>query len=276
MEPEEWRELEGDTRLRIVDILLDVELEASDVDQFTLAETGTMARQMLGEALDESDDLAFFEIVKGPDAGRRFHLPDDLERGIVGSAPGCDVRVPGEEVVPRAAVVRFEQQGFLLETTGETSVQKNGAAVEESTPLADGDHIVFDDCTLAFHDPLESHLLELEDLDDESGAESTEMPGADRTPVERDGASRSTRSPDSDQRPAGTDSGPADTVPTAEDRRDERKTSVDDGDGNKMASNEIEAAGSSDWGLLEAALLAVTLLFLGLVGGILAVTFGLV
>lgn len=276
MEPEQWREIEGETRLRIVHILLDVELDASDVDQFTLAETGTMARQMLGEALDESDDLAFFEIAEGPDAGRRFHLPDDLEHGIVGGAPGCDVRVSGEDVVPRAAVVRFEHQGFQLETTGETTVQKNGHPVEEPTRLADGDRVVFDGCTLTFHDPLESHLLELEGLDDESRVESTDMPEPDRTPAERDGTSRSTPSPDSERRPADADAGPGDTAPTAEDRRRERKNRVDESGGRETASNEMDAERSSGWGLLEAALLTITLLFLGLVGGILAVTFGLV
>lgn len=173
LEPDNFQPLRNGSTLQIVDLVIDIAIRkpTAAVEDFTLAQTGTMARKMLGEALDAGgDDLAFFEVLNGPHQGERLKVPDDLDHTSLGSASDCILRVPGPEVPGHAIEISCEPTGFVIEPVDGVESYHNGSALEGRTSLASGDRVAFGQQSLLFHDPLESQLQELDSL---SGAKPT-------------------------------------------------------------------------------------------------------
>jgi len=248
-QPRQWYALHEGMVLRVVDLTLEVGLDGQtspEGEAFTLAQTGTMAREMLSEALeDEEEELAYFELVGGPDRGRRFYLPDDLEESSIGRADDCVVCIPGEEVSEHALSIAYGPNGFTVAPSETTDAWLNGDRLQQPRILGNGDQLAFDGRDLVFFDPLESHLRQLDHLDGPAG--------------------QGTAQPDSQQKispepSGGSDSGPSD--------RSQSLTTPDE------AASDVEASGEqTSWGLVETALLLVTLVLILLVALILLVTF---
>ena len=247
-EPRQWYALEAGMGLRVVDLTIEVGLDGQttpDLDAFTLAQTGTMAREMLSEALeDEDEELAYFELVGGPDRGRRFYLPDDLEESLIGRADDCVVCIPGEEVSEHALSIAYGPNGFTVSPVETTDAWLNGDRLEQPCVLGSGDQLAFDGRDLAFFDPLESHLRQLEHLDGPAG-QGTALPDP-----KDEGPEPSINS----------GSGPSPQLTSPDEARSEATASE----------------GQSSWGLVETALLLVTLVLILLVALILLVTFEVV
>ena len=236
-----WYPLEPGSRLRIVDVVLQVEGDVGSTEElggFTLAQTGTLARQLLGDAIEtEGEELAFLEVVDGPERGERFPLPDELESRGLGGTDDCIVHLSGGDVADRVATIAHRGNGFALQPTGQTPVRYNGTELEGEIVLTSGDRLAFEGRTLRFHDPLEEQLQELENL---GGTDSN-------------GTAAPSQETDEPSAPAEDSKGDS-SVPA-----------------NDAAAREEETG--AGWGLVETALLLLTLLFVLLVAVILLVTF---
>lgn len=269
--PEEWVILEDGSELRIVDVLIECAVESrdSEVEAFTLAETGTMARKMLGDALEQdTEDHAYFELVGGPHRGERFRIPDKLESGGIGSGDDCVVTLPDTDLPDRVAELSFENGSFSVAPTSEIRLQLAGRDLDEARPLRDGDRLSFDRHEMVFRDPLESHLMELEDLGDAPDSRGTTPPESgerlEEASVEESVVSDGDASDESDEEKAVGREG------TEGEGSDARPGSDEQGS---------EPSGASDgptWGIVETILLVVTVLFLCLAAAILLVTFEVV
>ncbi len=264
--PGRWYPLSESATLQIVDVFIDVELhrrEVVDVDGFTMAETGTLARELLGEVLPD-DDLAYFELLEGPERGRRFELPDEVDGAAIGGSPEALVTLPGEEIPQRVATVSFEEDAFRLRSAEGARVVHGGEPITEATPLRDGEHIEAAGVSLRFSDPLESELEKLDELDDgepsgedRSGREPVDSPSPGESSGERDSPQTERDSGDADERPG---------------KGVEREPGGEGDDERRESRGETTAVG----GWLEVVLLAVTILLIAAVVAILAVTFNLV
>lgn len=266
IEPNDWQSIHDGQTLQIVDVRIDIAVEqtlTAGADELTLEETGTLARDLLGDALEDGDDdLACIEILDGPGAGRQFDLPDDVRDAAIGTADEARVRLPGDgpEI---AANVAYTPDGFVVRPTGTVVIEHDGVPLEGEARLSDGDTLAFGDYRLAFVDPLEAQLDELSGLDgvakhgttpaqdgDDTGAPDEEAASPDRngpdvSPAVDEGAAR----------PSGADGG----------------TDIDGG-----ADAESSSEPTTQWGILELALLAVTLLLILLVVLVLLVTFDVI
>lgn len=161
-------------RLEILDLCIDVEVVPDLGAGFSLAHTGTMARQMLGDALfatesDSNDESAYLDVVRGPSAGQKLAVPDDLDRGRVADASDAAVSVPGLEV---ALEIYRDGDGFgiALADDADASVRVGGSPLVEPRRLASGQTIDAGTVELRFVDPLEAYLEEL----DGSGAPASD------------------------------------------------------------------------------------------------------
>ncbi len=179
----EWYELDDGTRLQVVDVFIDIELPHDQPDEtlggFTLEQTGTLARELLGDALaDDGDELAYFEILKGPGTGRRFEVPDDADGFDIGGAEECSVTLPGSNLPDRAAVVDFQGHAFQLRPLETSLVRLDDRDLGSPVVLRDGNRVSVADIVMSFRDPLQAELEELAELDRlEGGAVGHEESG---------------------------------------------------------------------------------------------------
>ncbi len=166
----EWHRVQDGDRLQIVDVFIDIELADARKDNtlggFTLEQTGTLARELLGDALEEDDDeLAYFEVLEGPRTGRRFEVPDDADGFDLGGAEACAATLPGSDLPERVAVVDFQGDAFQLQPLDASPIRLNDRKLHESVVLRDGHHLAIGDIVMVFHDPLQAELEELAELD---------------------------------------------------------------------------------------------------------------
>lgn len=251
--PEEWIRLEDGDVIRIVDVVIEVSTSSEEpfVDAFTLAETGTLARKMLGEALEPREqERASFEVVDGPDRGARFPVPDDLDSGAIGPADDALVPLPVDGSADKLADIAFADGSFDLIPAGDAEILVNGERLRETHTLRDGDEIALSGRVLLFDDPLESHLMELESVEkvgDKNTVPEEEVDSPAATPSPPDGGEASLSESES---------------PEAEALATDGATP-----GAQSAPN---------WNWFEAILLVLTLLFVLLAAAIVAVTFGVI
>jgi len=165
----------------IVDVRLEFRVRQEFMDGFTLAETGTMVRQMVGDALDQqqADDLAFFEIFSGKGAGNRVALPDDIDQGWVGSAKDALLQLEDPAVAAHVFRVLPDGDGFAIDVEDHARVQINGEAATGRCPLRSRDRIATGGTELIFFDPLEAYLDELDGVGIEEPSAATEPPPGD-------------------------------------------------------------------------------------------------
>ncbi len=154
--------------LQILDLRIDVEVVPDFGGGFSLQHTGTMARQMVGEALlsttnDPQAESAYFEMVRGPGVGQKLIVPDDLERGRIADDDDARLQVAG---MPCPLEIFREGDGFGIRLAEDADDAV--AVTVAQTPLGDahrlhsGDLIAAGGVELRFVDPLESYLNELD------------------------------------------------------------------------------------------------------------------
>jgi hypothetical protein len=157
-------ELESGAMLRVVDVQLSFERGQPADEGFTIAESGTMVRQMVREALHQDqvrDDQAFFELLRGaPELGRRWVLTDELERALIGSSDEALVRLGA--LAPVALEIKRRGDGFELVPQPESAVWRNQAPVSSPVMLSSRDRLRVQDVELIFFDPLQDYLGELD------------------------------------------------------------------------------------------------------------------
>ena len=87
----------------------------------------------------------------GPDAGRRFRLPDDEGATVtLGRGTGSDVRLRDTEVSRRHAALRSTPAGLVPEDVGSANGTLVNGARPGDRPLADGDRLTVGRTTLLF------------------------------------------------------------------------------------------------------------------------------
>lgn len=161
-------EVRDGMELRIVDVTIEFNVDRDPGNGFTLAQTGTMVRQMISDALrrdHDDEDLALFEVLSGPGAGRRATIPDELDEGWIGSArEGVLLGIQDRTVPKRAVRVHRHDDGFVLAPVDQATVLLDGEALRGPARLRSNARIVLGTVELVFFDPLESYLDELEGL----------------------------------------------------------------------------------------------------------------
>lgn len=247
-------ELHTGSRLDIVDLKIKVEMVPLLGEGVSLDKTGTIVRQMLGEALLEgtSDEVesAHFEVLAGPDKGARLVIPDDLDSARVAEGPGADIPV---DSLGGGFELYREGDGFGVRpaqgaAAGELNV--GGQPLTQARQLVSGDPIDAGAVRLRFVDPLESFLQEL------------------------DGIVASSARPTNDRATPGSPE-PRDALDTAEPAggRISQRDVEPPGDEPKPPSKNPEPS-SHRWGPVELGVLAVSVIVLGGVGYLLLSIFG--
>lgn len=83
------------------------------------------------------------EIVEGPGAPRKIHLPLTEDDWVVGTDASCQVVLEDEDVQSRHARIRRKGLGYTIEPMAERCVvELNGEDAEASIPLEDADEIL--------------------------------------------------------------------------------------------------------------------------------------
>ena len=170
------RRLEPGDVVKIGEVQLGFDAPHGDA-LLSLEQTGTLARQLVGDLLLEGtdDDLARIE-VRGPEVDEVVQLEDSLNRAFIGRDEDCLICLPDVDA-PRLLEVSRVRDGFgirAVDVTGRDSVRLNDAILDGKASLSDGDVVVANRYRLAFFDPLESLLFELDD--------SPQRPSSDTAP----------------------------------------------------------------------------------------------
>lgn len=236
-------------RLEIVDLRIDLEIVPSLGAGIPLEKTGTMVRQMVGEAFlaadTASEECAYFEVLSGPHSGQRFDLPDDLNEGILSSDPEATVSLSETSVTLR---IFRDGDGFGIAPIDDPpgrAVTVEQEPLDSRRRLASGEVLEVEGTRLRFVDPLESYLAELDGV----------VPREERSEEEGDGDAASM-----------TGALEGESAPGA-------KTPETDVPESATESSRTEADGL---GRLEVAVIAVTTVLVIGVGYLLALIFGLV
>ncbi|MFW5967732.1 MAG: FHA domain-containing protein [Persicimonas sp.] len=242
-------------RLEIVDLRIDLEVVPSIGEGIPLEKTGTMVRQMVGEAFltadKHSEECAYFEVLNGPHSGRRFELRDDLEEGILSSDPDATFSLPETSVTLR---IFRDGDGFGIAPAGDPSgeaVTVEKQPLDSRRRLASGEVVDVEGTRLRFVDPLESYLEELDGV----------MPREETPEEESDGEAASTTGALEEERPLGTE-----TVEASE-------TDETDGPKSSAETSQTEASGL---GKLEVVVIAITTVLVVGVAFLLALIFGVI
>lgn len=152
------------TMVRVVDVQLTFEFGEAAPEGFTLAESGTMVRQMVRDALHQGNaDAAFIEIVRGPGAGRRATLPDTLQAAALGNAPDALLRLDDPALPACALHIKRQGDGFAVHPVEGVAALCGGQALTAPTTLTSRDRLTLGATELIFFDPLQDYLSALED-----------------------------------------------------------------------------------------------------------------
>lgn len=185
--------LRSGTRLDIVDLSIHIDLVPTLGAGVPLEKTGTIVRQMLGEALlehagsDEDVESAHFSVHGGPDDGARRIVPDDLESGRIADEPGAELSVAG---LPVVLEIFRQGDGFGIRPADPSppeQVTVAGVPLAGDRPLSSGDEIVAGAVRLRFTDPLEGFLQELDGIVP-AGAGGEVVDGAESATADGDDA----------------------------------------------------------------------------------------
>lgn len=169
---------QGDA-LAILELQIKVTVNQALEQGFTLAESGTMVRQMVSQALQQAEgsaDQAFFEVIRGKDRGRRFMIPDDLEEGKIGRGPQSLIAL-SEPCPEHVATLKRLGDGFTLEPTGQGPIKLGAELLSARQPLRSRQRIHIADIECIFYDPLQEYLEDLE-----GGSPHVERAEADNAP----------------------------------------------------------------------------------------------
>jgi predicted component of type VI protein secretion system len=176
--------------LRVVDVQLTFEFGEAAPESFTLAESGTMVRQMVRDALHSQqgqEDLAFLEILRGPQAGRRVAIPDALDDATIGSGGDALLQLPDPNIPALALSLRRQGDGFAVSPVDGFTAMRNGSPITQPLTLGSRDRLTLGGFELIFFDPLQDYLSALDDQPGRTapGPQTHELPtpGAAETPA---------------------------------------------------------------------------------------------
>ncbi|MBA2663694.1 MAG: FHA domain-containing protein [Bradymonadaceae bacterium] len=154
--------------LKILDLTIRLDVDQALSDGFTLADSATMVRKLLVQALQANQDKAlgqaFIEILSGAGSGQRFGVADELDEGWIGADPDCLVPLAILHLEPRAICIKRQGDRFALESvSGAIAITINGVPCLSGQVLRSHDHIAIATTVLIFVDPLEGYLDELDE-----------------------------------------------------------------------------------------------------------------
>lgn len=116
---------------------------------FTLAQTGTLARKLVADALsfESNDETAFIEVIGGPASGKRTLISDGVDELVIGSRNDAWLTLDGLE--DEEIQIKRSGDGFAFERLDDET---------EPRELRSKDRIELGVHTLVFFDPLEALL----------------------------------------------------------------------------------------------------------------------
>lgn len=263
LNPNQPIKLSARAELSILDMRIAIEPTEQQLEQgFTLAESGTMVRQMVSQALQQAEqnaDQAFFEVIRGKDRGRRFMIPDDLEQGKIGHAHDALVNL-SEQLPAHVATLKRQGDGFLIEPTGQAPVSLGGAPLTAKTPLRSRQRLVIGEVECLFFDPLQEYLEDLEYGSEAPSREPERAPGDHGTipgasPTTSAAAPTETTAPESLALPS------TPSTPKASAATDSLELTPSQG-----ATAAPKAKAAKGWSVVEVFMLVMTVLFI--LGGV--------
>jgi pSer/pThr/pTyr-binding forkhead associated (FHA) protein len=158
----ERRALAPGTELRLGNVRL--RFEGDGTPAGAVEGTGTIARRLVDDLFGASTGAApSLRIVRGAPPGQ-LTLADPGRVYVVGRSEGCALPLSVEEVSREHAALERNAAGVLLRDLGsKNGVSVGGARVAGERRLADGDQVQIGPVTLAFDDPAERYLRQLDD-----------------------------------------------------------------------------------------------------------------
>lgn len=176
-------------RVDIVDVAIEFKLVVDYLDGgFTLAESGTLLRKMVGEAAaGDDEELAFLEVLEGPRLGTQTAIPDEVVDHSIGSAADSSFVV--ESLPARAFAIEHQDDGFRAVPSPSCALLIDEEQVEGPTRIRSGCHIRAAGVLFVFIDPLEAFLAELDEPADVASPDPPERTtDADREPPDNEKA----------------------------------------------------------------------------------------
>lgn len=157
--PGEFVPLMDQATLQIIDVRLEVTYTQQAGQGFTLAESATLVREMVGDALreDERGDHPFFEVLSGPRQGQRLHLPLDVAE--VWLTPDGEL---SREAVAAGARVSLGAGLPSAHAPGVGGLLCQGQPVDAPRSLHSRDRLQLGALQVIFFDPLQDFLTELD------------------------------------------------------------------------------------------------------------------
>ena len=132
--------------------------------------TASLARRLLRDSLRSpggESNPSYLELLSGKAAGRRWNLPADGERLVVGRGEGCDVLLDDRDCSRQHAEATRDAEGVLLRDLG----SKNGIVVAgrslSERRLKSAEEFVLGRTTLRMIDPTEELLRSFESGEDD-------------------------------------------------------------------------------------------------------------
>lgn len=159
--------IEHNATIHILDLSIVVDLSRNGKAGFTLAERDTFVRKMVSQAIkkeNSNDDLAFFEIIRGPRRGQRILLPDELEDCWIGASPDAHFTLPNDAPTHVAQILR-RGDGFVITPSPNTQITIDAQPLSQPHTLRSRTRLTFYETECIFFDPLQEYL---DDLDGES------------------------------------------------------------------------------------------------------------
>lgn len=244
-------------RLRLGDVYVTIRHAAGERSGFTMAQSSTQLRQLVDEAVHQSDvddgSRPFIEILSGPDTGRRLSLQPEGSPQTIGSVSETDLHLDITGFPGEIATLFWRDGGFWIAPDA-AGIQLGDAPIEEHRRLRSGDRFSIGPVELLFFDPLEQQLQVLE-------------PGMHQRPPRRSNAS-TTPPPSTESAPRMDDEESLNDnlSPTSE---DDPLEALEDAT-KKPADGSDKATSAAGLGVVELMLLVVSLV--SLIGTVLLVT----
>ncbi len=219
--------LEMPVRLRIGDVFTTIRrFGDGPPDGFTLAQSSTELRKMVHQAASSGDDieetLPFFEVLNGPDTGRRVRMEPKEQPVTLGTTSEAELTIDVPGFPARLATICWRDDRCLF-TPAAAGIESDGRPLEDHRQLRSGDRLNLGSVELLFYDPLEQELEMLQSgIHQRKTRPPTESPVADDID-EPDGTddtdeTNATDGPDSPPEQPATDTGaePEDLPETTE------------------------------------------------------------
>ncbi len=159
-----------DKRLRhgdeidLIHFKINFKCEALAADEVKESSSGDeLVSRVLGSSLAE--DLPYLRVMNGPDQGKHYRLPPDLNEVLIGRHVDCDFHINDPNISRHHALIKRDWTEITIrDNQSKNGVVLNQQKVKTPTLLRDGDEILLGALRLTYIDPSAKFLGRLDDI----------------------------------------------------------------------------------------------------------------